>query len=278
MARVGRGTVWLAAALVAGCASARNYPDADSPRFEGRHAEAGLEAGIPASLKVVTFNVKFSRKVDRALQVLRDDPVLRDADIVALQEMNEEAAATIARGLRLNYVYFPGAWHPKAAGNFGNALLSRWPLEDARKVILPHPGRFRKMNRLAVGATLRAGRLRVRAYSVHLETPFAVSDAQRRAQMAAVLEDARDARHVVIAGDFNNRDVAGRFLTAHGFLWLSRPVRSTIGSWAWDHIFVRGFSAREHWARAARNGGASDHRPVWAEVVPDPPLDLSAAP
>jgi endonuclease/exonuclease/phosphatase family metal-dependent hydrolase len=265
----------LSAALLAGCASVRNYPERDEPHFEGRYGPPA--AGAPYALKVVTFNVKFSREVDRALAVLRDDPALRGADLVALQEMNETAAATIARGLGLDYVYYPGAWHPKAGGNFGNALLSRWPMSDARKVILPHPGRFRKMNRLAVGATVRVGRLDVRAYSIHLETPFSVSDSARRDQLQAVLDDAAGAPRVILAGDFNNRNVAGRFLSGHGFLWLSRPVRHTIGHWAWDHIFVKGFAAREHWARSAQSGGASDHRPVWAEVVPLP-LDAAAAP
>ena len=268
----------LAGLLGAACATARNYPAVDSPRFEGRHGLAAGGSEVPGSLKVVTFNVKFSRRVDRAIQALGDDPALRGADIVALQEMREDGAEAVARALGLNHVYYPGAWHPRADGNFGNALLSRWPLEDDRKVLLPHASRLTKMTRVAVGATVRAGRLRVRAYSVHLETPFSVSASQRRAQIAAILADAEGSRHVVIAGDFNSREVAGEFLSSRGLLWLSRPVRSTIGSWAWDHIFVRGFSAREHWARVAGNGGASDHRPVWAEVVPDPPLDLAAAP
>jgi endonuclease/exonuclease/phosphatase family metal-dependent hydrolase len=278
MAR-GRPNIFIVAGLLgAACATARNYPAPDSPRFEGRHGLAGSGVEVPRSLKVVTFNVKFSRQVDRAVLALREDPALRGADIVALQEMNERGAEAVALALGLNHVYYPGAWHPKADGNFGNALLSRWPLEDDRKVILPHPGRFRHMNRLAVGATVRAGRLHVRAYSVHLETPFSVSASQRRAQMAAILADAAGYRHVVVAGDFNSREVAGAYLSSRGLLWLSRPVRATIGSWAWDHIFVRGFAAKEHWARAAGSGGASDHRPVWAEVVPAPPLDLAAAP
>jgi endonuclease/exonuclease/phosphatase family metal-dependent hydrolase len=278
MAHRGRTAALLVGALVSACATARNYPTADGPRFEGRHGVAVDAAAVPRSLKLVTFNVKFSRRIDRAIAALRDDPALRGADVLALQEMNERAAEQIAQALALNYVYYPGAWHPKADGNFGNAVLSPWPLEDARKVVLPHPGRFRRMNRLAVGATVRAGRVRIRAYSVHLETPFSINDAQRRAQVDAILADAADARHTAILGDFNNRDLVGDYLTSRGFLWLSRPIRFTISRWAWDHVFVRGLSAREQWARAAESGGASDHRPVWAEVVPDPPLDLAAAP
>lgn len=276
MARGPRILTVAAAVLGMACASARNYPAPDSPRFAGQRASA--RAGdLPASLKVVTFNVKYSRRVDLAIRALREDPGLYRADVLALQEMREDGVEEVARALGLNYVYYPGAWHPKAKGNFGNAILSPWPLEDDRKVVLPHPGRFRKMNRLAVGATVRAGGLRIRAYSVHLETPFAISGGQRRAQLEAVLADAGGARHVVIAGDFNNRDLVASLLTSRGFLWLSRPVRSTIGRFTWDHIFVRGLSARQ-WARRTSSGGASDHRPVWAEVSPDPPLDRGAAP
>src|SRR6185436_13762504 len=122
-------------------ATARNYPDPAGPRFHGEFA------GQPQAptVKVVTLNVKYSRRIGTVIQLLRDVEALRNPDVVALQEMDDAGTEAIARALSLNYVYYPGALHPKTGKNFGNALLSRWPMEADRKLLLPHLGRFRKM-------------------------------------------------------------------------------------------------------------------------------------
>ena len=143
-----------AALLVAGlsaCATARNYVDPDGPRYHGEYA--GLPA--PPTIKVVTLNVKYSRRIATVVQLLRELESLRNADVIALQEMDDAGTEAIARALALNYVYYPGAVHPKTGRNFGNALLTRWPMEADAKLLLPHPGRFRKMVRIAVAATIR---------------------------------------------------------------------------------------------------------------------------
>ncbi len=54
----------------------------------------------------------------------------------------------IARALEMNSILFPGAIHPKTGRDFGNALLSPWPLEDARKLILPGESRFTGLKRV----------------------------------------------------------------------------------------------------------------------------------
>ena len=193
--------------LSAGCAAGvRNYPDPAGPRFAGSHAVARPPAD--RRLRVVTFNIKYGRHVDRATRLFREDPLAASADVLLLQEMNHTAVSALSAALELDYVYFPGAYHPKGRADFGNAILSRWPLTDDRKVVLPHRGRFRKLQRVAVGATVLVPDRPVRVYSVHFETPFSVSERQRRAQIAAVLADARDHPRVVIAGDFNSTGVA----------------------------------------------------------------------
>src|SRR5688500_3754966 len=180
MRRARLSSILLAAAvLVAGlaaCATARNYPDPSGPRFHGEFA--GQVA--PPTIKVVTLNVKYSRRIATVVQLLRELESLRDADVIALQEMDDAGTEAIARALALNLVYYHGALHPKTSKNFGNALLTRWPVESDAQLVLPHRGRFRKMMRIAVAATSRIKDRPVRCYSLHLETPVAVSAAQRR--------------------------------------------------------------------------------------------------
>ena len=175
----------------------------------------------------------------------------------------------IARTLSLDYVYYPATLHPVARRNFGNAILSRWPLEDDVKIILPHRGRMRKSERIAVGATMRIpGREPVRVYSVHLETPVSISGRSRRDQAAAILADTARYPRVIVAGDFNSRGVLEVF-ARQGFRWLTRRVGRTISRFSWDHVAVKGLQLRDCASVGAVSNarGISDHRPVWADLV-----------
>ncbi len=248
---------------------AHNHLDPAGPRFAGNGGRGG--PARPA-LRIVTFNVRFARRIDRALLLFESSEALREADLVALQEMDEQGVDRIASRLGLHYVYYPAVVHPVHGRNFGNALLSRWRIEDDRKVILPHRGGRHDALRIAVGGTVAAGRRRVRAYSVHLGTPLEIRRRQREGQMEAVLADAAGFRGlVVIVGDMNARGI-GHLLESRGYLWGTRSVRRTIGPFAWDHIFVGGPGPH----RVAAAGvvrdrrGASDHWPVWLALDLDP--------
>ncbi len=257
-------SVLIAVGLPARTATARNYSGPEGPRFESRHGRAPRSDAV---LRVVTFNIKLGERVDRAIRALAGHPRLRGADILALQEMDAEGVELIARALSLNSVYFPSAVHPKSGRDFGNAVLSPWTLEDARKVRLPHAGRGTRLQRAATVATVLVRGLRIQAYSVHLETPFRLRGRSRREQLRAVLDDARRFDGpVVIAGDLNGSRIS-QVAVEKGFLWLTRDVRNTIAWLRLDHVFIRGLAwSGPAAAGVAGNHGASDHRPVWAEL------------
>jgi endonuclease/exonuclease/phosphatase family metal-dependent hydrolase len=259
-----------AAALIAGCAPTTNLLNPSSPRFSGEYAIHIADSATVTRLRIVTFNIKLARRIDRAIEVLRSDS-LRDADILALEEMDDAGVDQIARTLRLNYVYYPGSIHPTDHKYFGPAILSRWPIEQSWKLLLPHEGRIRHQRRTATGAIVRVRDQRVRVYAVHLETPFRVSDAARADQVRTVLSDAAGFDGpVVIAGDFNSYGV-GPVLVRQGYRWLTATVGSTISYFSWDHIFVRHLTpARPASAGVVREvRGASDHHPVWAVALPE---------
>jgi len=263
--RLRRPLAVAAIALAVGCAPAINYSDRAGPRYAGSHA--GLAE--PGGLRVVTFNIKYGRQAAAAAELLKSDPRLSGADVITLQEMDEVGTELIARALSMNYVYYPATLHPVAHKNFGNAILSRWPLEDDVKILLPHRGRMRKSLRIAVGATMRIpGREPVRVYSVHLETPVSISGRSRRDQAAAILADAALHPRVIVAGDFNSRGILEVF-ARHGFRWLTRRVGRTISRFSWDHVAVKGLRLRDC-ASVGRLPDArkvSDHHPVWADLV-----------
>lgn len=254
----------LAAALLgSACASTRNYGP-DGPRFAGTFRVPDVDPAF----RVASFNIRFSREIDKAIALFQEHAELGQADVIALQEMREDGVDRIARSLGFDYVYYPSSQHP-SSGNFGNAVLSRWPILEDHKVVLPHLSRWRKQRRTACVAVIDVNGVRIRLYSVHLETPFGISGGERRDQARAILNDAAASTDpVIVAGDFNSRWIGGTFEDA-GYRWVTKDAGGTIRWFAWDHVFTRGLPVPEkpRGAIVRDTKGASDHRPVWAEIA-----------
>ena len=266
--------------LLAGCAPVTNLLNLAGPRFEGHYApQVPPAAPTRSPIRVVTFNIKYAREIDRAIQVLQEDS-LRGADILTLQEMDEAGVDRIAQALGLNYAYYPASIHPASGKYFGPAVLSRWPIERSWKLLLPHGGWTRGQRRTATAAILKVRETRLLVYAVHLETPVQISETERRAQAMAVVTDAADYQGpVVIAGDFNSERIGG-LLRGQGYTWLTKHVGPTVAWFSWDHIFVRGFSRSTPASAGIVRGihGASDHRPVWAVAMPSLPAPVAGVP
>ena len=268
LSRPARST-FLAAILLAACTRTINLLDPASPKFAGDYALQARDPAATGPIRIVTFNVKLGRRIDRAITVLEGDS-LRGADIVTLEEMDDRGTDRIARALHLNYVYYPGSIHPTEHKYFGPAVLSPWPIARSWKVRLPHESRTRHQRRTATAAEVVVRGLTIRVYGVHLETPGGASDRAREDQVRTILADAAGFRGpVVIAGDFNSYSI-GVFLEHQGYRWLTRYLDPTISIFTWDHIFVRGLVPAGPTSAGVvrRTEGASDHHPVWAVVVP----------
>jgi len=252
-------------ACAPGCASALNYDDPAGPILSVQQLSSRLAT---SDIRLVSFNVKFGEHVDRAADLLTRPGPLRDADALFLQEMDGPGTEKLARALAMNSVYVPSARHPSSQRDFGVAVLSPWPLDDARKVPFPHEHRFRHLRRAAVVATVHMPVALLRVYSVHFETAFGLwSAGHRRDQARAVLADAAKwPGPIAIAGDFNGRGPADEVARA-GFSWLTRTLDDRGMFFDFDHVLVRGLCATGNPPAAhADAGGASDHRPVWALV------------
>jgi endonuclease/exonuclease/phosphatase family metal-dependent hydrolase len=273
MARGRHSVLLLGAVLLAACSPARNYTDPRGPRYSGAGVATTADDHV---LRIVTFNIRFARQVDKAIGVLQSQRELQNADIIALQEMDAPGVERVARALGLSYIYYPAAVHVSGGKDFGNALLVRGAIEEDHKLILPHYSRIRRMHRAAVAATVRLPGLRLRVYTVHLEAPGDLWPSQRRDQVKAIIDDARGFRGpVVVAGDFNNRDRIGRAFEQAGYTWVSQGLTRTISVFGWDHVFAMGLPAREWRSGVAPHGGASDHYPVWAELALTPEAALA---
>lgn len=253
----------------AGCASAANYASPWGPRYAGGVATPAVAFDTSRRvLRLVTFNTRFAAAVDSIIALLWQTPELLDADVLALQEVDAAATARIARSLGLRYVYYPATIHPKYRRDFGNAILTRWPIVSDRKLVLPHLGRFRRSERVVTAATIAVAGDSIRVYSAHLGMFTEIGPGSKREQVAAIVSDAAAHERVVVLGDMNSHGI-GRAFQQAGYRWPTERNPRTIMVWKWDHIFLKGLTLAHDGAtgvvRDTRD--ASDHRPVWAVVA-----------
>jgi endonuclease/exonuclease/phosphatase family metal-dependent hydrolase/protein tyrosine phosphatase (PTP) superfamily phosphohydrolase (DUF442 family) len=250
------------------CTRTLNYAAPAAPRYAGT---AAAPSDPEDAIRVVTFNVECAEHIDAAIALLRQAPELRGADLIFLQEMDAPAVQRIAESLGLHWVYYPAVVHPKHERDFGNAILSRWPIEGDRKIILPHRARIGRSQRIAVAGTVTIRGEPIRVYSIHLALPVQVGPGGRREQAEAIIADAQSGPgRVIVAGDLNWKGVGEAFERA-GFAWPTRGLGRTTKIFDVDHIFLRGFRAARTppTGRVEDNRGASDHRPVWGVFAPD---------
>lgn len=248
------------------------HDDPAGPHFSGQYA--GQPPRFEGTLTVVTYNINFGRAVDQAIEDFRAHEHLQRADIILLQEMDEIGTEHIAWELQHNYVYYP-ATIARHGRNFGNAVLSPWPIGQGSKLILPGYHPINGQIRIAVQATVRVDDLDVAAYSVHTETPTVLA-AYRQKQVRAIVDDiGRGESPVVVGGDFNTVSRGGiqQMVEQFARVGLSRTsagagatiAKLGIRPSAADHIFTRGF--RKIAGGKAEAARASDHFPVWVELA-----------
>jgi len=252
--------------------TAKNYPDQNHPYYSGNYA-IGSPKSVEA-LSVVSYNIGFAENVEQAILEMKEIESQKGLEIVLLQEMDEVGTEQIARALQLNYVYFPAAIEPTYDKNFGNAILSRWPIVDSEKLILPHKSLSNRMNRIATKAMIRTDGADILVYSIHTESIFTVPRF-REDQYTAVLDDVgSDARLVIVGGDFNSfteadvKQIEEDYRQA-GFMRVSKGSGHTIVKYgigvSSDHIFAKGFVVEETGKLAGAT--ASDHLPIWVTLM-----------
>ena len=262
----------LCACLASGCALAENYDDPEGPRYAADFAvtSAGVAADALTEFSVCSFNIEFSEHITEAIRDLRGDERLRACSVLLLQEMDWPGAQRIAEELSLNVVYYPGSVH--SGKDFGNAVLSRWPILDDAKLILPHRNPSNGRIRIAVRATLDAPSSPLTVYSVHSDTPW-LGAAARLDQAEAVAVDAAGfAGPVIAGGDFNTSDPGSEAstvqqFTSRGFTCATASVppsaNGPLGAKKIDHVFVQQLAVI---AAGTVESDASDHQPIWVKL------------
>ncbi len=243
---------------------------------QGDHGGDGSADAADAvdALRVVTWNIQFGVEVAAAAEALLHDDELRGADIVLLQEMDEVGTETIARTVGLNHVFASSGVHSRTGRQFGNAVLSKWPLRDPEVVRLSHRSAVQGQDRIAVRATVAVGADDVDACSVHTEVP-SLSPPKRRRQFDEVVEATERwaPERLIVGGDFNTLTSRGVALVTErmrriGAERVSAGAGTTLRragrEFTLDHVYARGVVPLD---RGVVHGiAASDHRPLWVQL------------
>jgi endonuclease/exonuclease/phosphatase family metal-dependent hydrolase len=205
----------------------------------------GMEYGFYAPLlpyekkpfyRAVAWNIQRGLYLDDLIPLLQNHPELSKADVLYLTEtdlgmvrtQNRNIAQEIAQALKMNYFFVPSYIHlcgENHLGLHGNALLSRYPLENFRAIPLENcrdkmrglDKRIGHQNVLVADIALPFRKMC--AVVAHLDA-FS-SQSQRANQMGSILKALEDNRHpVLIGGDWNTSTYNTRnpFLTLFSFL------------------------------------------------------------
>ncbi len=167
------------------------------------------------SMRLLSYNVKSGLQHADGLEAI--ERVLRvvDADVVALQEVDDRTQRSGAIDQtawlreRLGFVagVFGDATPWPGGGRYGVAILSRWPIVEhaVERLWVPAPGAAPESEtepRVALATRIAVGDATVCAVTLHL----GLSATQRRRQTVQVVDFVTSFRRgapVLVAGDFN---------------------------------------------------------------------------
>jgi endonuclease/exonuclease/phosphatase family metal-dependent hydrolase len=180
-----------------------------------------LGAADKRLIKVVAFNARGGRALDRVSKALRAPP-LSHPDIILLSEMDwlmrrsgqRKTAAELAADLGMSFAFI-GEFGVQRQGQqpvsfFGSAILSNWPLTDVRVVPLAKTLTRRRILRLlgapaGLAAKVTLNRRSVALGVAHLNSRW--NPAGRELQMRQLLAGFPVGIPAILGGDFNTTTV-----------------------------------------------------------------------
>ena len=259
--------------FLVGCCPKIRYMDSDGPFYS--ETAPFLPVLAKDTLKVVSFNIEYGKRMEQAVKEFKETKELQDADIIFLQEIDQNDVAMLAKALQLNSIYYPSVQHVHGE-NFGNGILSRWPIKNHGKIILPYPNPICGHSRTAIFGDISLGNRTLRVYSTHTEVS-SLGLEKRLAQFKTILSTVPDSLcYAIIGGDFNTMaestiERMDRLALGKGFLRATKNIPYTVSSFLGalkfnlDHIYVRGFTALK--SGIDKSAKSSDHQPVWVVLV-----------
>jgi len=228
-----------------------------------------LGADTPTRLRIATWNIRAARSA--SVDAIAVELQAMQADLIALQEVDvrvrrtgfvdEPAALAIALGF--HYVFAASIkWD---AGDYGLAVLSRWPLTDVRRHRLDST--VAAEPRIVLEVSVCPGGRPLHVFNHHADGRAASRQGGFTELRGIVQADV--GRGTLVLGDFNEyADAPGvRGLIDASFVDLgAERAMNTAPSGRIDYIFADGFLARLMSPARVWPTDKSDHHAVLADL------------
>ena len=234
-------------------------------------------------IRVMTYNVQSGkdlagdRDIQHAIRTIRQE----NPDILGLNEVQHRTrlcpdgccqAEAIAEALGYPFFYF-GRSIDFLDGQYGNALLSRFPIRTAEVLAIPdipqeeRDGWFEPRTHLCCTLDLGGGQL-IRSLNTH----YGLSDGEIRSAVQKTVElTGQETLPLLFMGDLN-AEPDSPLLQPLFSLMTDTAAKAEGGVLTWpsnqpvkkiDYLFQRGFKTLRAWVPDSQD---SDHRPFCAEL------------
>jgi endonuclease/exonuclease/phosphatase family metal-dependent hydrolase len=232
----------------------------------------------PLRIRVLSYNIHHAEGVDKVLDLERIARVIQSVtpDLVALQEVDRKATRTksvdqpaeLSRLTGLALAFGPNI--PLQGGDYGNAVLSRWPIARSENHRLPNVDAGEQRGVLEVHVTPPGQAQPIVLWATHFD--HRPSDAERRLSAQAIADRVAKQPDVpaLLVGDLNDVP-SSPTLAALTTRWtrsnleilptipVGKPARQI------DYVLFR---PADRWrpveSRVLDEAVASDHRPLLA--------------
>ena len=230
-------------------------------------------------LRILSYNIHHAEGVDGKLDVPRIAQVILsvDPDLVALQEVDKNTIRTgkvnqdieLSRLTKMNSVF--GSNITFQGGQYGNAILSKFPIIKNKNFLLPNVDSGEQRGLLQSRIQI-SNKENVLFFSTHLD--HRRSDTERLASAKAINQiiSLDNKSPAILAGDFNDVPDSPT-LKELGKVWLRtnkkifRTIPASKPSRQIDYIFVQ---PKERWkiieSQVLDEDTASDHRAIFSII------------
>lgn len=234
----------------------------------------------PPTVRVMTFNMRHALGLDGQVSLERVAEAIAQADIVFVNEVDRfwlrsglrDQPAVLQELTGHPYAHFgPALDLPGPSRQYGNLLLSRYPIVRAETVALPQPQGAEA--RVMVEAQIDVDGQIWTVYGVHL----GLDPHERRLQVEAIQARAgAGGRARILLGDFNALPDASEFeplWAPDRPRWVDGLAEGPATYPAWepsariDHIFLSPALAVRQLDAGVDDCQASDHLPAWVDLA-----------
>jgi endonuclease/exonuclease/phosphatase family metal-dependent hydrolase len=178
-----------------------------------RSGASAPQPAAPLTLRVLTYNIHHGEGRDRRFDLLRLAEVMRSVqpDLIALQEVDRGTQRaggvdqlTELAGLLGMHAEF-GKTIDHTGGEYGVAILSRWPIAGAENRLLPSTPEYEPRTALTVRVRVDERGPWVRFTSTHLDNSRDPEEKLAQARRLNELLVDASGEPSILAGDFNAR-------------------------------------------------------------------------